>query len=149
MSRPRLELFRTGLALVVLGAYALPLTVGIASQVSHELDHLTEELRAGGPVPFAGGERDDAAPTDGFVHAHGDEATHAHEGGIALLLVAAEHTEQQQSDAAVVALELVGHVPAAGAPGVVFAEDASAVPELPESAAPDVSLRPPLPPPRA
>lgn len=143
------KLPRTAFAIAVMGTYVLPLTVGIASQVSHEIDHLVGELRGHEPDAVAEVEHDEAsAPTDGFVHAHGDVAAHAHEGGIAMLLVAAEHTEQQQSDAAVVALELVGHVPAAGAPTVVFAVDATATMQSPGSPAVDVSLRPPLPPPR-
>lgn len=131
-----------------MGAYVLPLTVGIASQVSHEVDHLVSGARGEERQPAAATEPDATAPADGFVHAHGDEGAHAHEGGIAMLLVAAEHTEQQQSEAAVVALELVGHVPAAGAPLVVFAEGATAVSRSPSAPAANISLRPPLPPPR-
>ena len=134
--------------LAALVAYALPLGVGIASQVSHELDHLLGELgdrEAGGVEEVA---QAGSVAADGFVHAHGDVPTHEHGGGIGKLLVAAEHSERQQSDAAVVALELVGHVPATGVPIVAFAAEASAAVAASGPAAIDESLRPPLPPPR-
>ena len=146
---PIRRLLPSAFALAVLAAYALPLTVGIASQVSHELDHFMGEFR--GQEPGTVLELDEiSGPSDeGFVHAHGDKAAHAHEGGIAKLLVAAEHAEQQQGEAVHVALELVGHVPAAGAPALFLTADATPAADEPATAATDVSVGPPLPPPRA
>ena len=147
MSPPSRKVFQAVRALSVLSAYVLPLTVGIASQVSHELDHFMDELRGQGPETVLELEMD--GPAGGaFVHAHGDVVAHAHQGGIGRLLVAAEHNDRQQGEAAAVALELVGHVPATGAPAVVFTTHATPASHAPRTSAKDVALRPPLPPPR-
>ena len=141
------KLVRAACVLSALVAYPLPLLVGIASQVSHELDHLLGELEGRAPAAAEEVAQAGSAAASGFMHAHGDVPAHEHEGGIGKLLVAAEHTEQRQSDATVVALELVGHVPASG-PMVAFTAEASPAVGTSRSAAIDVSLRPPLPPPR-
>ena len=145
---PIRNLLRAAFSLAVGAAYALPLTVGIASQVGHELDHYLDELRGVEPAT-AQGVVGVSGTGQGFVHAHGEVDAHAHEGGVGKLLVAAEHTEQQQSDAVVVALELVGHVPSASASVLHFAANAARTWPAPAASASAVTLRPPLPPPRA
>ena len=137
---------RAACASTALLAYALPMTVAVASQVGHEVDHFWGELRG---VEAEAVDPSDFARADGFVHAHGDVGAHAHAGGLAKLLIAAQQTEEQQNESAVVALELVGHVPAAGVTTLVLVDARAFAVDAPRAALPDASRRPPLPPPRA
>jgi hypothetical protein len=141
------KLLRAGCALFAVGAYGLPTLVGVASQASHDVEHLLEEVR-GHDVALEG--RAFAADVDarGFVHAHGGPE-HAHDGRLAKLLVAAEQTEEHHDDAAVTPFDLGGHLPANHALAVVVVDDAVRTVRTPTSSASGLSLRPPLPPPRA
>lgn len=141
------KLLRAGCALLAVGAYGLPTLVGVASQLGHDVEHLLEEVRGHDAADEGQASAPDVA-AGGFVHAHGGPE-HAHDGRLGQLLVAAEQTEEHHDDAVITAFDLVGHLPAPRAAALVMVADAFPTASAPESCASGLSLRPPLPPPRA
>jgi hypothetical protein len=141
------KLLRAGCALFAVSVYGLPTLVGVASQASHDVEHLLAEVR-GHDIAEEGQASAVDVAAGGFVHAHGGPE-HAHDGRLAKLLVAAEKTEEHHDDAAIALLDLAGHLPAARASTLVMVADAVPAASAPTTGASGLSLRPPLPPPRA
>lgn len=141
------KLLRAGCALLAVGVYALPTLVGVASQLGHDAEHWLEEVRGHDAADEAQATAAEVA-AGGFVHAHGGPE-HGHDGRLGQLLVAAEQTEEHHDDAVITAFDLAGHLPADRASTLVMVADAFATASAPESGASGLSLRPPLPPPRA
>ena len=141
------KLLRGGYALLAVGVYGLPTLVGVTSQASHDVEHLLAEVRGHDMADQGQTSAVDVA-AGGFVHAHGGPE-HAHDGRLGQLLVAAEQTEEHHDDAVIPAFDLVGHLPAPRAASLVMVADAVPTARASESGARGLSLRPPLPPPRA
>jgi hypothetical protein len=127
----------------VLAAYALPLSLGALSELSHEASHLAERLQESRAKAAALGM---VHLNESFTHTH-DGVTHSHAGAVDALLSASEHTDDEQ-DAAVPVVELSAHAPAAVvqawlalAAGRAFAATDAVAPDHPRPL-------PPLPPPR-
>jgi hypothetical protein len=92
----------------VLTAYALPLSLGALSELSHEASHLMERVQESRARAAALGL---VHLSDGFTHTH-DGVTHSHAGAVDALLSASEHTDDEQ-DAAAPVVKLSAHTPAA------------------------------------
>jgi hypothetical protein len=141
------KLLRAVCALLAVGTYGLPTVVGVVSQLGHDVEHLLQ-----GVWGHDAADEGQAAAADiaagGFVHAHGG-AEHAHDGRLGQLLVAAEQTEEHQDDAVITAFDGAGHLPALRPTTLIMVVDAVSTASAPESGASGLSLRPPLPPPRA
>jgi hypothetical protein len=128
---------------VVLVAYALPLSLGAVSELSHEVSHLVERLEESRARAAALGM---VHLGEGFTHTH-DGVTHAHAGAVDALLSASEHTDED-TDAAAPVVKLSTHTPAplvrtwvAIATARAFAAVDAVAPDHPRPL-------PPLPPPR-
>ena len=131
----------------VLVAYALPLSLGALSELSHEASHVLERLYEGMHESRARAAALGMVHlSETFTHTH-DGVTHSHAGAIDALLSASEQTDEEQ-DAAAPVVKLSAHAPAdiihawvAIAAGRAFAAADAVVPDHPRPL-------PPLPPPR-
>jgi hypothetical protein len=100
-------LLRRLAALAVLAAYALPLSLGALSELSHDASHLLERVQESRARAAALGM---VHLNESFTHTHGG-VTHSHAGAVDALLSASEHTDDEQ-DVAPPVLKLSAHTPA-------------------------------------
>ncbi len=141
---------RRAAVVLLLSAYALPLSLGAVSGLSHGAFHLLERLQERQARAAAMGLVHLSASNGGrstFTHTH-DGITHAHAGPVDALLTASEHADQEQNEAAAPVVKLSAHAPAvtlevwtALAMSRVFAAIDRTAPDHPRPL-------PPLPPPR-
>lgn len=152
---------RAAAALLAVAAYALPLALGVVSDLAHVAHHVAGELQehrrmaeALGLVhlseshllPATSPTRDAGhAP---FEHTHGG-TTHSHDGATDALLSAAAQAEEHADESGAPSIELSSHLP--GASSVVRLGSAPTMPPVAiASAAWSRPATPPqLPPPRA
>ncbi len=146
------HLRRTAVAIALL-AYAMPLSRGAISQLSHGASHLREQLHERQAKAAAmglahlselGAER--STPSRSFVHTHGG-STHAHAGAVDALLSASDHADDEEA-AAVPMVKLSAHTPSMMVLALIVLP-VSRMPSVLDGVASDHPRPlPPLPPPR-